>query len=152
MDPRTTTEKDARRLRVSKLMTWMGFAFAAGWGITQFPDQTPGMWKAVAVNGVAALVYASLLQLARVAPLSAGVASALFTYAYLFALISLFGTDSGIQMYYLVFAGLTFALFGTERILLSAFFGLLGAALIAASEALLPRSTGLYTPTVRFAS
>jgi signal transduction histidine kinase/CheY-like chemotaxis protein len=152
MGPRTTTEKDARQLRVLKLMTWMGFAFAAGWGITQFLDPTPGMWKAAAVNGVAALVYASIPQLARVAPLSAMVTSSIFTYAYLFALIGLFGTDSGMQMYYLVFAGLTFALFGTERILLAAFFGLLAAALIVATEALLPRSTGLYTPTVRFAS
>ena len=55
-------------------------------------------------------------------------------------------------MYYLVLAGLVFATYGTERILLSAFFGLVAAALIVASEALVPRNTGLYTPTWGFAS
>jgi adenylate cyclase len=152
MEPRTTTEKDARRLRVMKLMAWIGCVFAAGWGITQFLDPTPGMWKAATVNAVAALVFALIPQLARVAPFSAIVTSTVFAYAYLFIIISLFGTGSGVPMYYLVLAGLMFATYGTERILLSAFFGLLAAALIVASEALVPRNTGLYPPTWGFAS
>src|SRR5262245_31143724 len=105
MGPRTTTEKDARRLRVLKLMAWIGCAFATGWGITQVLDATPGMWKAVAVNAVAALFYALLPQLARVGPLTAMVTLSIFTNAYLFTIISLFGTSSGVSMYYLVLAG-----------------------------------------------
>ena len=152
MEPRTTPDKDARRLRVLNLMAWIGCVFAAGWGITQFLDPTPGMWKGAAVNAVAALVFALIPQLARVAPRAAAVTTTIFAYAYIFIIISLFGTGSGVPMYYLVLAGLTFVTLGTERILLSAFFGLLGAALIVASEALVPHSTGLYTPTVEFVS
>jgi signal transduction histidine kinase/CheY-like chemotaxis protein len=152
MEQRTINEKNARRLRVMKLMSWIGCVFAAGWGITQFLDPTPGMWKAATVNAVAALVFALIPQLARVAPFSATVTSTVFVYAYLFIIISLFGTGSGVPMYYLVLAGLVFATYGTERILLSAFFGVLAAALIVASEALVPRSTGLYSPAWGFAS
>jgi signal transduction histidine kinase/CheY-like chemotaxis protein len=152
MEQRTINEKNVRRLRVMKLMSWIGCVFAAGWGITQFLDPTPGMWKAATVNAVAALVFALIPQLARVAPFSATVTSTVFVYAYLFIIINLFGTGSGVPMYYLVLAGLVFATYGTERILLSAFFGVLAAALIVASEALVPRSTGLYTPALGFAS
>ena len=151
MEPRTT-DKDARRLRVLNLMAWIGCVFAAGWGITQFLDPTPGMWKGAAVNAVAALVFALNSATGPVAPRAAAVTTTIFAYAYIFLVISLFGTGSGVPMYYLVLAGLTFVTLGTERILLSAFFGLLGAALIVASEALVPRSTGLYTPTVEFVS
>lgn len=152
MEQRTITEKDARRLRVLNLTTWFACIIAAGWGITQFLDSTPGMWKAATVNAVAAVVFALIPQLARVAPLSAKVTALAFGYSYIFVITSLFGTSSGVPMYYLVLAGLTFATLGTERILLAAFFGLLAAALIVASEALVPRSTGLYSPTVGFAS
>jgi signal transduction histidine kinase/CheY-like chemotaxis protein len=110
------------------------------------------MWKPVAVNLVAALVYASIPLLARVAPLTAMVTTTVFGYAYLFTIIGLFGTSSGVSMYFLVIAGFNLAIFGTQRILLSAFFGLVAAALIAASEALVPRHTDLYNPAWGFPS
>ncbi|HWE15802.1 MAG TPA: hypothetical protein VG758_01265 [Hyphomicrobiaceae bacterium] len=89
-----SAERDARRLRVLNLMCWIGCAFATGWGMTQLLDSTPGMWKGAAVNAAAALVYALIPQLARVAPLTALVTSSIFTNAYLFTILYLFGTRS----------------------------------------------------------
>jgi len=66
-------------------------AFATTWGITQLLDATPNMWKAAAVNAIAALVFALMPPLARVAPLSAMVTTSIFTYAYLFKLRDLGG-------------------------------------------------------------
>src|SRR5262245_27189592 len=106
MGPRTTTEKDARRLRVLKLMWWIGCAFATGWGIVQAFDPKPGLWKAAAVNAVAAVFYALLPQLmGRVASLTAMVTTSIFTYAYIFIIISLLGTGSGVSMYHRCWPG-----------------------------------------------
>jgi signal transduction histidine kinase len=110
------------------------------------------MWKGAAVNAVAAMTFVLMLLLSRVAPVLTTVFATIFTYAYLFAIINLFGTSSGVPMYYLVLAGLTVATFGTERILLLAFVGVLAAAFMVASEALVPRNTGLYSPEAGFAS
>jgi two-component system, sensor histidine kinase len=146
-------ERVPRRRRVVSLMAWFGFVFAAGWGVTQFLDPTPGMWKAASVNAIAAVTFVSVPLLLRIAPtLPVLIALSIFNNVYLFIIIYLFGTGSGVSMYYLVLAGLAVATFGTERILLSAFFGLMSAALIVASEALVPRSTGLYSATGGFAS
>ena len=42
MELRTITEKDARRLRVLKLLAWMGFVCTAGCDLIQFCGLTHG--------------------------------------------------------------------------------------------------------------
>jgi two-component system, sensor histidine kinase len=148
--PEGHLDKQARRLRVRKLMAWSAFAVAGGFSITQFLDPTPGMWKAASVNAVAALFFVLLPQLVRVARLPAMVTVTIFIYVYILANLILFGTAIGVAMFYLVLAGLSVVTYGTERIRLVAFFGLLGAALIIATEALVPRTTGLYAPKTMF--
>jgi signal transduction histidine kinase/CheY-like chemotaxis protein len=143
-------EKEARRLRATNFTLWSASAYAAGWSIVQFLDPTPGVWKVGTWNVVAVLVFTMLALLMRAAPLSALVTAQVFAYAYAFVHICLIGTGSGIPLFFLVIAGLAFVGFGTERIVFPAFSGFLAAALIVASDALVPRTTGLYTPTYLF--
>jgi hypothetical protein len=116
MASRAPTEKEARRLRVLKFALWTTSVYAAGWSIIQFLDPTPGVWKVATWNVVAVLVFTLLALLARAAPLSALVTSQVFAYAYAFVHICLIGTGSGIPLFLLVIAALSFPAFGTERI------------------------------------
>jgi hypothetical protein len=72
-----------------------------------------------------------------------------FAYAYLFVLVCLLGTGTGMQMYYLVSAGLTLLFFGYERVVLSA--TLIVVALIAAAFRY-PNPESLLVPTPLVAS
>ena len=67
--------------------------------------------------------------------------SILTLYAYFFASTCLFGTDSGVQLGYLLAASLVVVL--TERILLSAVLGVLAVLLVAVLQIMVPYNTGL---------
>jgi hypothetical protein len=59
-------EKVARQLRALNLAAWCGAAVAAS-GVgsdvaLEFLDPKPGLWKAAAVKGLAALIFATRLQ------------------------------------------------------------------------------------------
>jgi len=145
-------EKIARRLRALNLGTWIAATVATGFALVQFLDPTPGMWKVAAVNAVAAPIFASVPLLHRFGPFSAALTGIVFLHVYLFVVIWLIGTGSGMQMYYLVAAGLVVLFCGTERILLSALFGILAVLLIVVLEILVPHDTGLQPPTTLFAN
>src|SRR5262245_33583525 len=137
-----SSAKDARRLRVLTLTSWIACAYSTVFAASPLLKTTPGMGKVTAVHALAALVYALIAVAGRVAPLAAAVAGISFAYAYAFVVTCLIGTGMGTSMYYLTLAGLAFALLGTQRVLLAALFGLLAAVLICVLEALVPYNTG----------
>jgi signal transduction histidine kinase/DNA-binding response OmpR family regulator len=150
MDSRTPIEKDARRLRVLNLAAWIACGYSTFFAASSILNPSPAMANVASVHAVAALAYAMVPLLARIAPLSAAVAGLSFAYVYTFVLTWLIGTGMGTSMYFVTLAGLAFALFGTERILLVAFFGFLAAAVTCTLEALVPYNTGVFDSTWLF--
>jgi signal transduction histidine kinase len=108
------------------------------------------MWKPGAVDALAAMIYASIPLLHRFGSLAAAVVFLLSLYTHFFALTYLIGSASGLQMGYLVAAGLTLLFFSTQRVLLSAFFGVLAVVCVVALDILVPYDTGLQSPTMVF--
>ena len=145
-------EKVARRLRALNLTTWIAATTSTLTFFVVAPllDTTPGLWKAAAVNALGGPIYALVPLLHRFGSLAAAVTLLIVAYADFFVLTYLLGTGTGLQMYYLVVAGLTLLFFGTERVLLSALFGVLAVVLIVFLESLVPYSTGLLPPTMVF--
>ena len=142
----------ARRLRAVNLSAWIVTALSVGFAVAQFLDPTPGVWKAAAVNALAALLYASVPLLHRFGPHAAALALMIVGYADLSALIWLLGTGTGMPMFYLVTAALTLLYFGVERIAPSVLFGVLAVLLVIALEVAVPYDTGLLPPSTLFAN
>ena len=142
----------ARRLRAVNLSAWIVTALSVGFAVAQFLDPTPGVWKAAAVNALAALLYASVPLLHRFGPHAAALALMFVGYADLSALIWLLGTGTGMPMFYLVTAALTLLYFGVERIAPSVLFGVLAVLLVIALEVAVPYDTGLLPPSTLFAN
>jgi signal transduction histidine kinase/FixJ family two-component response regulator len=139
-------EKIARRLRAVNLASWIGAVVALCFAIVHFLDPTPGLFKAAVVEVIAASIFALVPFLHRFGPIAGAVLINIFAYAYFFVLLWLMGTGIGMQMLYLVIPGLTFVFFGTERLWLSAIFGVAAALLVIIVEIAVPADTGLLTP------
>jgi adenylate cyclase len=123
-------EKVARRLRALNLITWTSTAVAiffalVDFALVNFVDPKPGLWKAGMVAALGAAIWASVPLSHRFGTLWGALIFILTLYAYFFASTYLFGTDSGVQLGYLLAASLVVVL--TERILLSAVLGVLAA-------------------------
>jgi signal transduction histidine kinase/ActR/RegA family two-component response regulator len=146
----TYPEKVARRLRALNLVVWIVGAVTACTAVVQFLDPTPGVWKVGVVSILAASIFASVPLLHRFGPLAAAPAIIVVAYVYLFVLIYRLGTGSGLQTYYLMTAGLVLVFFGIERVLLSAFFGVLAVLLIVSLEILVPNDTGMVPAATLF--
>jgi len=126
-------EKVARRLRALNLITWITAAVAiffavVDFSVVNFVDPKSGLWKAGVVAALGASIWASVPLLHRFGTLWGALTFILTLYAYLFACTCLFGTDSGLQMGYLLAAVLVVVL--TESILLSAVLGVLAVLLV----------------------
>ncbi len=145
-------EKVARRLRAVNLATWFSGAVTACFAVVQFLDPTPGVWKPATTNAVATAIFAAVPLLHRFGPLVGPVTLLVAAYAYLFVMLCLTGTSTGMEWYYLVAVGLTLLFFGAERVLLAGFFGVLAWGLVVALHVLVPYDTGLHPPAVLFAS
>jgi adenylate cyclase len=145
-------EKVARRLRALNLGAWIAAAIAvysvATAIVLEFLDPQPGLWKAGAVNALAALIFASVALLHCFGTLWGALTLILTGQAYLFSLTWLFG--SGVQMSYLMVATLNFVLVGTERILLSAILGALAVLQVVVLEIIVPYNTGLLNSATLF--
>ena len=137
------SERVARRLRALNITTWIASAVSSGYAIVQFLDPTPGLWKVAAINALAALIFGAIPLFHRVGPLAAALAFMIILYVDLFVLVFLFGTGTGMQLYYFVGTALTVLFFGTEHIFLAAAFGAVAAALIIVLQVLVPYDTGL---------
>jgi signal transduction histidine kinase len=148
-------EKVARRLRVLNLVTWCGVAVAASSFATyvalEFLDPKPGLWKAATVNGLAALIFASIPLLHRFGTLWSALSLTLTGQVYLFSITWLLGTGSGLQMTIMGGAALNFVLIGTERILLSAGLGALIVLQVVLLQIMVPYNTGLLASATLFA-
>jgi len=148
-------EKVARRLRALNLVTWCVAAVAAS-GVAsdvvlEFLDPKPGLWKAATVNGLAALIFASIPLLHRFGTLWSALIGTSTVQAYFFSLTWLFGTGSGQQMTYLTAAALIFVVLGTDRILLSAVLGALIVLQVVVLQIMVPYNTGLLNAATLFA-
>jgi adenylate cyclase len=143
-------EKVARRLRALNITTWIAGALASCFAVASFMASTPGLWKAGAVDALAAMIYASIPLLHRFGSLAAAVTFLLSLDIHFFVLTYLVGTGTGMQMGYLVAAGLTLLFFSNQRVLLSAFFGALAVVFIVVLQILVPFDTGLQSPTMVF--
>jgi signal transduction histidine kinase len=146
MGPRAISEKDARRLRVVKLASWIACLVTAVVGTGSSLDGSP-TWS---IHLAAVLVYAFTPLLGRRTPVLSAVIIIACAYTQMLITTVLVGTGVGTSMLYLAPAGIAFALFGTERIVLVTFFGVLAAVLIVAMEALVPYNTGVHSPTRLF--
>jgi signal transduction histidine kinase/CheY-like chemotaxis protein len=139
-------EKVARRLRALNLITWISAAVAiffalVDFALVNFVDPKPGLWKAGMVAALGAAIWASVPLFHRFGTLWGALIFILTLYAYFFASTYLFGTDSGVQLGYLLAASLVVVL--TERILLSAVLGVLAVLLLALLQIMVPYNTGL---------
>jgi signal transduction histidine kinase/CheY-like chemotaxis protein len=145
-------EKVARRLRAVNLTARILVITAVGYAVAQFLDPTPGMWKPAVVATVAALTFISVPLLHRFGPVVAAATLLLTGFAVAFINTWLSGTGNGMHEYYLVGVALTVLYFGTERIVLSAFFGALAIVLIVVLELMAPYNTGLQPSSTQFAN
>jgi signal transduction histidine kinase/CheY-like chemotaxis protein len=93
------------------------------------------------VAALGAAIWASVPLFHRFGTLWGALIFILTLYAYFFASTYLFGTDSGVQLGYLLAASLVVVL--TERILLSAVLGVLAVLLLALLQIMVPYNTGL---------
>jgi adenylate cyclase len=143
-------EKVARRLRLLNITTWIVSAVASGFATVQFLDPTPGLWRVAAINALAALVCPAIPLLHRFGPLAAALVLFIIGYVYFFFVIVLLGTGTGMQFYYLMATAFVVLFFGIEHIFLASAFGIVAAALIIASQVLVPYNTGLQPATTQF--
>jgi signal transduction histidine kinase/CheY-like chemotaxis protein len=148
MEQRKISEKDARRLRVLRLVVWLLSAVSAG--LVVLGLLTPHAWRTAMVHAVAASIYASVPLLARRAPLSAMLATYLCGYAQCALVIGLSGTGGGVSLAFLGAVAVALTIFGTQRILLVAVLGLVAGVLMVVLEALVPHNTGLHGPAQLF--
>jgi len=139
-------ENVARRLRALNSVTWSSAAVAIGGTVANLAVFKS--WKVAAVYAIAAPIWASIPLLHRFGTLYGALTCILTAYAYFFALTCLFGTDSGLQMGYLLAAAFMFFL--TERILLSAVLGVLAVVLVVILQIIVPHNTGLVDSTTLF--
>jgi adenylate cyclase len=143
-------EKVARRLRWLNITTWIVSAVASGFATVQFLDPTPGLWRVAAINALAALVCPAIPLLHRFGSLAAALVLFIIGYVYFFFVIVLLGTGTGMQFYYLMATAFVVLFFGIEHIFLASAFGIVAAALIIASQVLVPYNTGLQPATTQF--
>jgi two-component system, sensor histidine kinase len=139
-------EKVARRLRALNLITWSAAAVAifsavVDFAVVNFVNPKSGLWKAGVVAALGAAIWASVPLFHRFGTLWGALIFILTLYAYFFAFTCLFGTDSGLQLGYLLAASLVVVL--TERILLSAVLGVLAVVLVVVLHIMVPYNTGL---------
>ncbi|MGO4833047.1 adenylate/guanylate cyclase domain-containing protein [Rhizobiaceae sp. 2RAB30] len=135
--------KVARRLRVLNMATWAAATFTGGFAIAQFLNPHPGVRTAAIVNTVFAALFALVPLLHRFNPLAGPLAFAALAYTAIFVLCAMVGTDSGMQMVYLMVTAIMILVLGAESTRLILFLGALAAVLIIALEVLVPPDTGI---------
>jgi adenylate cyclase len=136
-------DRVARRLRAVNIAAWITAVLNAAFAVAEFLDPAPGMWKPAAATAFAVPVYAALPLLHRFGGLAAAIAGLGYGYVHTLVLCLLFGTGAGIHLYGFLTPALAVLFFGTEHILLAAFFGTVATALIVILPILVPHDTGL---------
>jgi adenylate cyclase len=143
-------EKVARRLRALNLAAWIAAAVASAFAIQQLASSVPGLWKVGTVNALAALILAPTPFFHRFGSRAAAFYFIGIVQVYFVLVISLLGTGTGMQSYYLVGTALGMLFFGTDRILYAAILGAVNASIVVALEVFVPYDTGLQPTQILF--
>ncbi|HET9876025.1 MAG TPA: adenylate/guanylate cyclase domain-containing protein [Mycobacterium sp.] len=134
-------DRVSQRLRILKVAAGFAAAISAGFAILQFGIHPAGWWIGV-VNLVAAAVFALIPMLYRYGELIAPLTFTGVAYTFTCFICLAFGTDSGLQFYFLAAASIAVLIIGVERIALAAAVAGLGAGLAIALQYLAPADTG----------
>lgn len=144
-------EQVARRLRVLNLATWAAAALTGGFAIAQYLNPNPGVREAAIANTFCAVLFALVPLLHRFGPLVGPLVFVTLAYVAVFAICSMVGTDSGMQMQYLVLPAIMILVLGVERARLIAVLGVTAAVLMVALEIFVPPDTGIQPRSYTFA-
>jgi adenylate cyclase len=139
-------EEVARRLRAVNFTTWCSAVFVAGYAIAQCFDPTPGLWKLVVANAVAATLLALVPLLHRFGPIAAPLGYSVVAYTASFIICAMLGTATGMPMQLLAVGAVSVLFFGSGRIAFATVFGAVATALMLVLEFTVPRNTGLVPP------
>ena len=140
-------EKVARRLRAFNAAVWLAATVPAGMVLVRLAT---GKWPVAAADALVAAIYVSMPLLHRFGPLVAPLVFLTISYAVLFWVSWLVGTSGGEHIGYLVAAGLSILVIGTEHYAITVAVGIVSVILTFLTEIMLPRSTGFASPTLLF--
>lgn len=135
----------ARRARVLNIVAWLSVVVSASFIAVQLFIGA-FMWQVISINILGALTFALVPMLHRFGELVAPLVFIGAAYASVFASCWDVGTGSGAQLFFIVGSCLAVLVLGIEHIVLASILAAIGAALVIASEFLIPRSTGLQPP------
>ncbi|MBV8862157.1 MAG: adenylate/guanylate cyclase domain-containing protein [Mycobacterium sp.] len=145
-EPRVRTQhyadSIAQRRRILRLNAWLATVISAGFGVMQIVV-APHLWWTVVINLVVAVVYAIIPWLYRFGELVPPMTFIGTAYASIFAVCSILGTGSGLQLYFLVAACLVVLQLGVDRIVLAAILAAIAAGLVITLQFLVPFDTGV---------
>jgi adenylate cyclase len=109
-----------------------------------------GKWKVAAADALVALIYVSMPLLHRFGPLAAPLVFVGVSYAVIFWVSSLVGTNGGERLGYFTATALGILIIGTEHYFITIALGVVSVGLIIIQEIVLPRDTGFVSPTFLF--
>jgi adenylate cyclase len=132
----------ARRARILNIASWLAVAVSVSFVTMQFLMAT-WLWQVVSINICAALIFAIIPTLQRFGDLVAPLTFIIAAFVTVFASCWDVGTGSGAQLFFIVGACLVVLVLGTEHIFLASCLAAVSAALVIATEFLIPRDTGL---------
>lgn len=133
----------ARRRRVLNIASWMASALTGGFAISQSLSGTRGIGGLVAANAGCAIIFLLIPLLHRFGHLVASVALGVVAYTAIFIICGMVGTDTGMQMQYLVAMAIMIVILGTESLFIPLCFGVAAGVLIVALELIVPPDTGI---------
>ncbi len=131
-----------RRLRVLNITTWIGAAVSAIFGVLQLISGQGLVWIG-ALNLITATVLLSIPLLYRFGELVAPLAFIAVAYFAVFLICWNVGTDSGLQLYFLVAASTVVLVLGIEHIWLASVVAAVGTGLVILLEFGVPHDTGV---------
>lgn len=135
----------ARRARVLSITSWMAVLVSVSFIAVQLFIGS-WLWQVIAINIVAALIFAAIPMLHRFGELVAPLTFITTAYATVLASCWDVGTGSGAQLFFIVGSCLVVLLLGIEHIVLASFLAAVGAGLVILTEFVIPRNTGLQPP------
>ena len=141
------SEKVARRLRAFNVTVWLAATVPAG---MVFVRLATGKWLVAGADALVAAIYVSMPLLHRFGPLVAPLTFLSILFAVLFWVSSVVGTSGGSPIGYLIAAGLSILVIGTEHYAITVAICIASIILTFLTEIMLPRSTGFASPTLLF--
>jgi adenylate cyclase len=141
------SEKVARRLRAFNVAVWLAATVPAGMAFVRLAT---GKWLVAGADALVAAIYVSMPLLHRFGPLVAPLTFLSILFVVLFWVSSVVGTSGGSPIGYLIAAGLSILVIGTEHYAITVAIGIASIILTFLTEIMLPRSTGFASPNLLF--